>query len=112
MSHRYMLAGTSQNPYGPGSGGGGSDYGLGSGSAGGGVLRDNTLGAPEEFNLQFTDAGPGEPTKITAPISLLVLTVGGAIAGASVKGWVGALLGGAVGYMAGAGLRATTGLKA
>lgn len=96
MNTGYMLSGTS--PYGVGNGGGGSDaYGL---------------GAVENYNLQFQPGGPGQPTTVQAPISLLIFTVGGAIAGAMTKSAWGIILGGALGYMAGAGLRATTGLKA
>lgn len=98
----------------PGMNGGGAEaYGL-AGPAGGASSGDLGLGAAVPgYNLQIASGAPGEVTTVTAPISLLVMTLGGAVAGAMIgKGWLGALAGGVFGYMAGAGLRATTGLKA
>lgn len=104
----YGLAGDTD-----GGGGGRGTYGLGFGKIAGGDSYG--LGAPAlpGYNVAFSEGAPGEPTTLTAPLSLALFTIGGAVAGGVVtKSWWGALALGTVGYLAGAGLRATTGLKA
>lgn len=94
MPHRYMLAGTSHSPYGPGGGSGGSgEYGLGSGSAGGGLRRDNTLGADlPSFGIQEGKV------RIDAPVIPFLGGLIGAIALGSAKGGYGYVIGGVGGY--------------
>lgn len=98
----------------PGLEGGGEEaYGLGGGGGGGGGYDGYGLGAVPGYNVVFNPGEPGEPTTLTSPVSLALMTVGGAVAGGVVtKSWWGAVALGVLGYLAGAGLRATTGLKA